>query len=82
MDSLNHLQEYCDKWHLSVNLTKTKTIIFNKGGRKIKAPAFITLRVEITNKYCYLGIELCASRSFCKMINEIVINEIVHSPEF
>lgn len=27
------LQNYCDKWKLTVNTTKTKVMIFRKGGR-------------------------------------------------
>ena len=29
---LNALQNYCDKWCLSINTDKTKVMIFNKGG--------------------------------------------------
>jgi hypothetical protein len=33
-NSLNILSCYCDKWNLTVNLDKTKSMIFNKAGTK------------------------------------------------
>ncbi len=35
---LNGLFSFCPKWHMSVNLTKTKNMVFNK--RKLKDIAF------------------------------------------
>ena len=32
---INRLDAYCKKWSLNINLSKTKVIIFNKGGHKI-----------------------------------------------
>ena len=32
-NSLNKLQEYCNKWKLKVNVTKSKVMVFNKTGR-------------------------------------------------
>ena len=34
--SINNLQNYCMKWKLDINLKKTKILIFNKSGSKIK----------------------------------------------
>ena len=28
--ALNKLKTFCDKWHLTINLKKTKILIFNK----------------------------------------------------
>ena len=30
--SLNKLQSYCETWNLTVNVVKTKLIVFRKGG--------------------------------------------------
>ena len=56
--SLDVLEEYCDRWRLTVNTSKTKILIFRKGGRlsgdlqfKYKGNA-----IEIVKKFCYLGI--------------------------
>jgi hypothetical protein len=37
---LNKLKLFCDKWNLSVNTEKTKVMIFNKSGRKLKGYSF------------------------------------------
>lgn len=38
--ALDKLLEYCHRWKLTVNLSKTKIMIFNKGGKKVKCPTF------------------------------------------
>jgi hypothetical protein len=37
---LNKLSNYCDIWNLSVNIDKSKVIIFNKSGKVIKKDNF------------------------------------------
>jgi hypothetical protein len=37
---LSKLSNYCDIWNLSVNIDKSKVIIFNKSGRVIKKDNF------------------------------------------
>ena len=58
--SLDILEEYCDRWKLTVNKSKTKihVVIFRKGGR---LPANLQFnykgsKIDIVNKFCYLGI--------------------------
>ena len=65
---LDKLQEYCTKWCLTVNIDKTKVIIFNKGGARYSRYKFRIMNcdIEITDKYCYLGIIFSASGSFTK----------------
>ena len=61
--ALEKLGKYCDKWKLTVNLNKTKVIIFNKGGHNIFF--FYKLNeIEIVQNYCYLGIEFSAAGTF------------------
>ena len=54
---LNKLSNYCDIWNLSVNIDKSKVIIFNKSGRVIKKDNFkyMEYALEITQEYKYLG---------------------------
>ena len=33
LQGLDILQEYCDRWKLTVNIKKTKIMIFRKGGK-------------------------------------------------
>ena len=56
--SLDILEAYCDRWKLTVNKSKTKIVIFRKGGR---LPANLQFnykgsKIDIVNKFCYLGI--------------------------
>ena len=56
--SLDILEEYCDRWKLTVNKSKTKIVIFRKGGR---LPANLQFnykgsKIDTVNKFCYLGI--------------------------
>lgn len=63
---LNRLKDYTEKWNLTVNINKTKIIIFNKGGHKFSKFSFWFggEKIEITQQYCYLGIIFTACGSF------------------
>ena len=62
---LNNLFQFCKKWEINLNIKKTKIIVFNEGGKIIRGEyRFGTQLLEITNQYCYLGIEIKASGSF------------------
>lgn len=57
-NTLNVLKDYCQRWKLTVNITKTKIMIFRKGGR---LPDNLNFKYndsifEIVNKFCYLGV--------------------------
>ena len=54
--SLNILENYCDKWKLNVNLSKTKVVVF----------IYKKQIVEICESYCYLGIVFTRNGSFNK----------------
>ena len=55
---LNCLESYCKTWKLSVNLAKTKIMVFKAGGYLSKAEKwfFNGKRVEVVSYYKYLGI--------------------------
>lgn len=60
------LFEYCNKWKLIVNTSKTKIMIFRKGGQ---LPANTRFHygdtiLEIVSKFVYLGILFTTRRSF------------------
>ena len=56
--SLNILEEYCERWKLTVNTMKTKIVVFRKGGKLPENLHFTYKRehIEIVNNFCYLGI--------------------------
>jgi exonuclease III len=63
--SLNRLETYCTKWGLTVNLSKTKVIVFNKGGKTFKnILLYNNTVVEVVRSYSYLGIIFNTSGSF------------------
>ena len=62
---LNSLDKYCQKWHLSVNVNKTKIVIFSRGYIK-KHPKFYigNSEIEVCREYIYLGVTFSANGSF------------------
>jgi len=54
------LEEYCDRWKLTVNISKTKVMVFRNGGPVRKNLQFVYKGevLEIVNKFTYLGIVL------------------------
>jgi len=52
------LEEYCDRWKLTVNCTKTKVMIFRQWGRIRQTIRFLYKgeALEIVTKFTYLGI--------------------------
>lgn len=65
---LDKLYDYCSMWNLSVNIGKSKVMIFNKSGRLINSYRFSLNNqdLEISNEYKYLGIIFKPSCSFAK----------------
>ena len=63
--ALNSLHAYCNKWKLTVNVKKTKVVIFSRGIVRV-APAFVygNQHVEIVREYTYLGIVFYANGKF------------------
>ena len=63
---INIVHNFCTKWGLSVNLSKTAILVFNTSGRKLKESTTFTYggtNIPSDNKYCYLGITLTLSGS-------------------
>ena len=63
--ALTILEDYCNKWKLTVNTGKTKIMVFRKGGRLREDLNFIynNSQIEIVNKFCYLGVVFTAGGS-------------------
>ena len=63
--SLLTLECYCNKWHFSVNVAKTKIIVFNKRYDLITSKFTINGKViEIVKTHVYLEIEFSSSGNF------------------
>lgn len=70
---LNNLQQYCSKWCLTINIDKTKIIIFNKFGYIVSRNTFYIYDqpLEIVKSYCYLGIIFSSNGSFKNACNAL-----------
>ena len=65
-NAMNILKDYCDKWKLTVNVNKTKAMVFRKGGRlgRNTKLSFNGTEIEFVNKFTYLGIVFTPRGSF------------------
>ena len=56
-NQLNVLQTCCDEMKLTVNIDKTKIMVFRGGGRLAKGLCWYLgkQKIEIVNRFCYLG---------------------------
>ena len=63
--ALTILEEYCNRWKLTVNTGKTKIMVFRKGGRLRDDLHFLydNSQIEIVSKFCYLGVVLTSGGS-------------------
>ena len=65
---LDVLSEFCSKWGLSVNLNKTKTMVFQKKNKEANKYTFKYNDevVETVSHYTYLGMKIFGSGDFTK----------------
>ena len=66
---LNSFENYCDEWKLTVNISKTKILVFTSGRYARNLHFFFKgEELEIVTEYKYLGIYLSKSGSYlsCK----------------
>ena len=70
--SLNSLDEYCRKWKLDINYTKTKCMTFTKGNQKEKHNFTINDRIiENVKEFKYLGITMSKKGSFTPTLEDL-----------
>lgn len=64
--SLNKLQDYCQSWNLTVNVDKTKIMVFRKGGLLSRRERWYYngTEIEVVNQFNYLGVVFTPSGSF------------------
>lgn len=69
---VDKLNDYCIKWSLTVNIAKTKIIVFNKSGKVLKDTFYYDNNVLVnSNEYEYLGIIFKPSGSFSSAIDHL-----------
>ena len=72
-NALSSLHDYCVKWDLKVNISKTNVVIFSRGKVK-KHPVFKIGGevVEVKDEYVYLGVTFSCDGKFTKAIEKQV----------
>ena len=70
---LDILQEYCDKWKLTVNIKKAKTMVVEKRQFLISQTSFTYKNnvLDMCNSYLYLGTIVSNNGQFKLNINEL-----------
>ena len=69
--ALNGLQEYCIKWKLKVNISKTKIVIFSRGKvRRYPEFHFGDQKLDVCDDYIYLGVTFNYNGLFNKAIEK------------
>ena len=65
-NNLDLLADYCNRWKLVVNVSKTKIMIFRKGGAVARNLEFSYNgnKIDIVNKFSYLGMVFTTGGSF------------------
>lgn len=66
---MNRLRDYCQRWNLSVNLNKSKMMVFRSGGGRYSRSEQWTYNgegVEIVREYKYLGVWISANLNMNK----------------
>ena len=73
-NGLNNLSQYCKKWGLTVNVIKTKIVVFRKGGRAAKDEVwtFNERIIEVVSCFKYVGCVFSNSGSFKHCVNSLV----------
>ena len=67
-DELDLMSDYCKRWKLKINISKTKVMIFRKGGMISRNLSFYydDEPLEIVKKFNYLGIVFTTGGSFAE----------------
>jgi hypothetical protein len=74
--ALDEVGNYCEKWGLSINQTKTKVVIFSSYNYNVRNTFDFkigNLEIGTTSEYCYLGIVFNFNGKFSKAISERMV---------
>jgi hypothetical protein len=65
---LNILADYCREWGLTVNIDKTKIIVFRRGGqlKRIEKWQYMSNPIEVVSFFKYLGVTFSSTGAWFK----------------
>jgi hypothetical protein len=70
--SLDKLGQYCKVWKLSVNISKTKIIIFRARNKQLQALfSFDGHNIDVVDSYTYLGVTFTYTGNFDQAIKDL-----------
>ena len=70
--SLSKLSSYCEEWGLQINISKTKSLVFNNTGRLTSHKFYINnIPIDNCRNYVYLGVTFSISGSFTETKNNL-----------
>ncbi|CAB0017481.1 unnamed protein product, partial [Nesidiocoris tenuis] len=69
---INDLEVYCKKWGLIINLAKSKTMVFKKGGKPARAERWYLSgrEIETVRSYKYLGVQFTSTLTWDRHLEE------------
>lgn len=75
-NALNEFYIYCTRWKLSVNVNKTKLMVFSKGATWKKTFYYKGEVIENVKEFKYLGIVISRTGLFTKAKKSICVNRL------
>jgi len=73
--NINHFARYCERWSLRVNLSKSKVMVFRRGGRisRLERWKYEGEVLETVNEYRFLGVTLSSKLSFASHLRRKIV---------
>ena len=70
---INCLEMYCEKWGLTVNMSKTKVVVFKNGGfnRQTEKWTYKGDQIQVVADYCYLGVIFGSTLNWAKCVKNL-----------
>jgi len=80
---INILKEYADNFGMQVNLSKTKVIVFRKGGYLSQKEhwKYGNELLEVVNSYKYLGLHFTTKLSLTKAVSELAVKAKIRTSQ-
>ena len=71
--SVDGLNRFCKEWKLTVNMDKTKIVVFNKAGKLVQTNVKLkNVKIGDSKVYKYLGIQFTSSGKFGPAKNDLL----------